>query len=42
MPQVTYHNKSGIVTIVPRKTSKGIVSYHGDLNNLKTFNIRND
>lgn len=35
-------NKSGIVTITPRKTSKGIVSYHGDLNNLKTFNIRND
>lgn len=23
-------NKSGIVTIVPCKTSKGIVSYHGD------------
>lgn len=35
-------NKSGIVTIVPRKTSKGIVSYHGDLNKLKTFNIRED
>lgn len=34
--------KPGIVTITPRKTSKGIVSYHGDLNNLKTFNIRND
>lgn len=32
--------KSGIVTITPRKTSRGIVSYHGDLNNLKTFNIR--
>ena len=35
-------NKSGIVTIVPRKTSKGIVSYPGDLNKLKTFNIRED
>lgn len=35
-------NKSGIVTITPRKTSKGIVSYSGDLNNLKTFNINND
>ena len=35
-------NKSGIVTITPRKTSKGIVSYHGDLNKLKTFNIRED
>ena len=34
--------KPGIVTITPRKTSKGIVSYHGDLNNLKTFNIRED
>lgn len=32
-------NKPGIVTITPRKTSKGIVSYSGDLNNLKTFNI---
>lgn len=32
--------KPGIVTITPRKTSKGIVSYHGDLNNLETFNIR--
>lgn len=31
--------KSGIVTITPRKTSKGIISYRGDLNNLKTFNI---
>lgn len=31
--------KPGIVTITPRKTNKGIVSYHGDLNNLKTFNI---
>lgn len=38
-----YHGyKTGIVTITPRKTSKGIVSYHGDLNNLKTFNVRND
>ena len=35
-------NKSGIVTIVPRKTSKGIVSYPGDLRKLKTFNIRNN
>lgn len=35
-------NKSGIVTITPRKTSKGIASYSGDLNNLKTFNIRED
>lgn len=35
-------NKSGIVTITPRKTSKGIVSYSGDLNKLKTFNIRNE
>lgn len=35
-------NQSGIVTITPRKTSKGIVSYSGDLSNLKTFNIRND
>lgn len=35
-------NKSGVVTIMPRKTSKGIVSYSGDLSNLKTFNIRND
>ena len=35
-------NKSGIVTIVPRKTSKGIVSYPGDLSKLKTFNIRED
>ena len=35
-------NKQGIVTITPRKTSKGIVSYSGDLNNLKTFNIRED
>ena len=34
--------KSGIVTITPRKTSRGIVSYSGDLNNLKTFNIRQD
>lgn len=34
--------KTGIVTIVPRKTGKGIVSYHGDVNNLKTFNILND
>ena len=33
-------NKPGTVTIVPRKTSKGIVSYRGDLDNLKTFNIR--
>ena len=33
-------SKSGIVTITPRKTSRGIVSYHGDLNNLKTFNIK--
>lgn len=32
--------KPGIVTITPRKTSRGIVSYPGDLNNLKTFNIR--
>lgn len=32
--------KSGIVTITPRKTNRGIVSYPGDLNNLKTFNIR--
>lgn len=32
-------NKPGIFTITPRKTSKGIVSYHGDLSNLKTFNI---
>lgn len=32
-------NKPGIVTITPRKTSKGIVSYRDDLNNLKTFNI---
>ena len=31
--------KSGIVTITPRKTSRGIVSYHGDLNKLKTFNV---
>ena len=36
-----YHGyKTGIVTITPRKTNKGIVSYNGDLNNLKTFNIR--
>lgn len=35
-------NKSGIVIITPRKTSKGIVSYPGNLNKLKTFNIRND
>ena len=35
-------NKSGIVTIVPRKTSTGIVAYHGDLSKLKTFNIRED
>lgn len=33
-------NKSGTVTIMPRKTSKGIISYRGDLDNLKTFNIR--
>lgn len=32
--------KSGIVTITPRKTSKSIVTYHGDLSKLKTFNIR--
>lgn len=32
-------NKPGIVTITPRKTSKGIISYPGDLNNLKTFDI---
>ena len=31
--------KPGIVTITPRKTSKGIISYHGDLDNLKTFDI---
>ena len=38
-----YHGyKTGIVTITPRKTNKGIVSYHGDLSKLKTFNIRND
>ena len=36
------NNKSGIVTIAPRRTSKGIVTYHGNLNKLKTFNIRND
>lgn len=35
-------NKPGIVTITPRKTSKGIVSYRDDLNNLKTFNIHQD
>lgn len=32
--------QTGIVTITPRKTSKGIISYRGDLDNLKTFNIR--
>ena len=31
--------QTGIVTITPRKTSKGIISYPGDLNNLKTFDI---
>lgn len=31
--------KPGIVTITPRKTSEGIISYRGDLDNLKTFNI---
>lgn len=31
--------KPGIVTITPRKTNRGIVSYSGDLNNLKTFDI---
>ena len=31
--------QTGIVTITPRKTSKGIISYRGDLDNLKTFNI---
>lgn len=38
-----YHGyKTGIVTITPRKTNKGIVAYHGNLNKLKVFNIRND
>lgn len=32
-------HQTGTFSIKPRKTSKGIVSYHGDLNNLKTFNI---
>lgn len=31
--------QTGIITITPRKTSKGIISYHGDLDNLKTFDI---
>lgn len=33
-------HQTGTFSITPRKTSKGIVSYHGDLNNLKTFDIR--
>ena len=33
------YRQTGIVTITPRKTSKGIISYRGDLDNLKTFNI---
>lgn len=32
-------HQTGTFSITPRKTSKGIVSYHGDLNNLKTFDI---
>lgn len=35
-------HQTGTFSIKPRKTSKGIVSYHGDLNNLKTFNIHQD
>lgn len=33
-------HQTGTFSITPRKTSKGIVSYRGDLDNLKTFNIR--
>lgn len=33
------NHQTGIFSITPRKTSKGIVSYHGDLDNLKTFDI---
>jgi hypothetical protein len=36
------NRKTGIVTIVSRKTGKGIVSYHGDLSKLKTVNILNE
>lgn len=32
-------HQTGTFSITPRKTSKGIVPYHGDLSNLKTFNI---
>lgn len=32
-------HQTGTFSITPRKTSKGIVSYRGDLSNLKTFNI---
>lgn len=35
-------HQTGTFSITPRKTSKGIVSYHGDLSNLKTFNIHQD
>lgn len=35
-------HQTGTFSITPRKTSKGIVSYHGDLNNLKTFDIHQD
>lgn len=35
-------HQTGTFSITPRKTSKGIVSYRGDLDNLKTFNIRQD